>query len=364
MFALLLALSSSPAHGARVKDLGYLYGTDEAKLAGIGIVVGLNGTGDSIRSEGPVNQLVAEMQALGRPISTSDLMSKNIALVYVQAELPVDARPNTRMDITVSAVGDCKSLQNGVLMDTELFSVTDSQQAYAVASGALSTGSISASGAGDSSTRNHPTVARSPRGAQVVRPHPLYVETRDALQVEYILDNPDYTTMSRLSDAVERSFGAGVAYPRDSRSLLLVIPKAYEGEFVSFMARLEQVDVLVDSVARVVINERTGTVVVGGNVSIQSVAIAHGNLLIEVSADNQVAEGADVYVGEAPTPVVVQNTEIRVTEEGGQLSVVQGGTIEDLVDALNAMGMKPRDLVTILQAIDAAGALDGELVIQ
>ncbi|MFT5584685.1 MAG: flagellar P-ring protein precursor FlgI [Cognaticolwellia sp.] len=364
MFALLLALSSSSAHGARVKDLGYLYGTDPAKLAGIGIVVGLNGTGDSPRSEAAVNTLVAEMQSMGRPISASDLMSKNIALVYVHAELPVDARSNTRMDITVSTVADCKSLQNGVLMDTELFSVGGVKEAFAIASGPLSTGSVSASGAGDSSTRNHPTVASSPGGAQILRTHPLYVETRDALQVEYILDNPDYTTMNRLSDAVERSFGPGVAYPRDSRSLLLVIPNEYEGDFVNFMARFEQVDVLVDSVARVVINERTGTVVVGGNVSIQPVAIAHGNLLIEVSAENQVAEGADMYIGEAPTPVVVQNAEIRVTEEGGKLSIVKGGTIEDLVDALNAMGMKPRDLVIILQAIDAAGALDGELVIQ
>lgn len=364
MIALLLALSSSPAHGARVKDLGYLYGTDEAKLVGYGIVVGLNGTGDSPRSDAPVNALVQDMQSLGSPISAADLMSKNIALVAVHADLPVDARPNTRIDITVSTVGDCKSLQNGVLMDVQLYGVGDRQNAFAIASGPLSTGSISASGAGDSSTRNHPTVARSPGGAQVVRPHPLYQETRNAQQVEYILDNPDYTTMNRLSEAVERSFGPGVAYPRDSRSLVLVIPEEYDGDFVNFMARLEQVDVSVDSIARVVINERTGTVVVGGNVSIQPVAIAHGNLLIEVSAQNQVAEGAEMYVGEAPTPVVVQNAEIRVTEEGGQLSIVEGGTIEDLVDALNAMGMKPRDLVTILQAIDAAGALDGELVIQ
>lgn len=364
MLALLLALGSAPAHAARVKDLGYLYGTDEAKLAGFGLVVGLNGSGDSPRSGAPVNRLVQEMRGLGMPISPEDLQSKNIAVVYVQADLPVDARPNTRIDILVSAVGDCKSLQNGVLMDTQLFTIVDSQSAFAVASGPLSTGSVSASGAGDNTTRNHPTVARSPGGAQVVQPHPLATDVFETQQIEWILDNPDYTTMNRLTNAVEGTFGPGVAYPRDSRSLVLRVPDEYVGKFVVFMAQLEQIEVTVDSVARVVINERTGTVVVGGDVSIQPVAIAHGNLLIEVSADNQVAQGAQAYVGEAPTPVLVQNTEIRVSEEGGQLSVVEGGTIEDLVDALNAMGMKPRDLVTILQAIDAAGALDGELVIQ
>lgn len=356
----LLALLAQPAHATRTKDIGQLEGQASALLTGVGVVTGLAGTGDSARNQAAQQAFLVEAQANGVVLDPDAFTSRNIALVNVTAELGVDAREGHLLDLTVSAVGDAKSLQGGTLATVLLRDMEG--VVYAIGSGSVSVGGYAASsGAGDSVQKNHLTVGHAPNAGRVVQEHPRNTDYNALTEVEFVLDDADWTSATRMASAVNDRFGAPIATPTSASTVLLHVPEEYQGRFGWFAAELEQVDVVLDRPAVVVINARTGTVVMGADVRIAPVALAHGGLLLEVEQDVTVSQPAMLSGG---TTEVVVNGGVEATQIPGELTLVQGTSIGELVTALNAMGVSPSDLVVILQMIEAAGALEGELRLQ
>ncbi len=357
LFALLFALPA-PAHAARAKDIGSFAGLRDNQLTGAGLVVGLNRTGDSQRNEASIRTLGKRLQGLGVSLDNQDLISRNVAMVMVTATLVPDARAGSRLDVTVASTGDATSLEGGVLLITPL--VAANKQVFAVAEGQLLVGGYSASAGGDTSRKNHTTVGRIAGGGLVERevPRPDYDH---AAAVDFVLDTPDNTTVVRLAEAIDATFGVAVATPMSGGTLRLTIPEAFQGNFTLFAAAVEAVQVTPDSPARVVVNERTGTVVMGADVRISQVALAHGGLTIEVRRDTKVSQPGALASGDT---VVTSESRIYADEKSGKLQLVEGVNIGDLVSALNDMGVKPRDLIVILQAMHSAGALHAEIVTQ
>jgi flagellar P-ring protein precursor FlgI len=295
----------------------------------------------------------------------------------VSATLPPFARIGKQIDIVVSSIGDAKSLQGGTLLLTPLKGVDGNT--YALAQGPLSVGGFSAGGAaGGGVTKNHPTVGRISGGATVERELPLRLQEKRELTV--VLHNPDFVTARRVARSVNKRFGATLAAPLDSGTLKITVPDSFQNKVVTLLAELEELEVTPDSVAKVIVNEKTGTVVIGENVRILTVAVAHGNLSIQIKEKKEVSQplpfapspGAvppaetegGVVVAPGGSTVVTPETEVRAEEGGDRLLLVpQGRTIGNLVKALNAIGVTPRDLITILQAMKAAGALQAQLEI-
>lgn len=354
-----LGLGAGPAAAeVRVKDVARVQGVRDNSLYGYGLVVGLNGSGDRAGSSPFTPQTIASMlQRLGIAIPLARLESRNVAAVMVTAKLPPFSKPGSTLDVTVSSLGDASTLQGGTLLLTPLQG--PDARVHALAQGPISVGGIAASGAGgDTVQKNHPTVGRIPAGAVVEREVPMAL---DPAAVTLTLQQPDFTTAVRLAQAVNASGVGEVARPVDPSTVVVRVPPAFQPRLMEFIARVESLTLRVDAPARVVINERTGTVIMGSQLRISTVAIAHGNLTIQVSEEKQVSQPPP-FAPRGSQTVVVPRSDVRITEERAQLHVVpEGVSIGDVVQGLNALGVTPRDLIAILQAIRQAGALMADL---
>ncbi len=345
-----------PAYAARIKDISSIKGVRENQIIGYGLLIGLNGTGDKNQTQFTAEALTSVLGKMGISIGEGEIKVKNVASVMVTAMLPPFARTGSHLDAVVSSLGDAKSLEGGTLIMTPLFGSDGA--IYAIAQGPISVGGFSAGGgAGSGVTVNHPTVGRIANGVIVERELEVDIETRS--HFEMAMETPDFTTVLRTASVINEHFGEGVARALDGGTLELEVPAAYRGRIVSFLAEMEGLEVQRDNLARVVLNERTGTVVMGAAVRVSEVAVAHGNLTVSINVSNEVSQPGPFSAGETAR---LSNTEVSAFEENGQLHVLEDSvTIGDLVRGLNAMGVTPRDLITIIQAIKSAGALSGEL---
>ncbi|MBF0294370.1 MAG: flagellar basal body P-ring protein FlgI [Magnetococcales bacterium] len=344
------------AEAARLKDVVDIEGVRDNPLTGFGLVVGLNGTGDSAAAF--TNQSLKMMLERMGISADQGIKVKNVASVMVTATLPPFARQGSRLDVTLSSLGDAKSLVGGTLILTPLKGADG--RIYAVAQGPLTVGGFAAGGAGAAQQKNHPTVGRIASGATVEKE--VEYDLNREHRVQLALRNPDFTTASRIVQSVNDVFGKPVAAARDSGTIDLIIPPDYHGKVVSFMTRLEGVEVDPDQRARIVVNERSGTIVMGENVRVSTVALAHGNLSIKIKSDPKVSQPNAMSRGET---VVTPNTSVDVKEQDAKVIEMQEGiTLGDLVRGLNGVGVTPRDLISILQTIKSAGALQADLEIQ
>lgn len=358
----LLALLAAPAGATdvRLKDIARVQGYADNQLMGLGLVIGLNGTGDGNQIRFTSQEIANLLNASGIRHNADEIRTRNIAAVLVTATLPPFSRVGSKIDVNVAAMGDANSLQGGTLLFTEL--KAPNGKVYATAQGPVVVGGFSAGGAGTSITQNVPTTGTMPAGAIVQRDVETNLHTRSSLRL--VLNDYDFTTASRVATAVNQRFGSDLARSADGGSVEVIVPRDYKGRVIDFIAALESVRVNTDERAKVVINERTGTVVIGAEVKISAVAIAHGALTITVSTD---------YLVSQPTPfseggetVVVPDTAVDAQEESGladqTLMVVPEATnIGDIVRALNALGVTPRDIISILKAMRAQGALKAEV---
>ncbi len=356
--ALALATPAS-ADAARVKDLASLSGVRTNSLFGYGLVTGLNRTGDSLQNQAAIRALINRLQGLGFTVSPREIMARNVAVVMVTAELPAYARPGQRLDITVSSSGDAMNLAGGVLQFTPLYAPNG--EVFANAQGPLTVGGFRAQQAGSSIQKNHPTTGMVSQGAVVERENPNRVDISSLETLQWVVSEPDFTTASRMARAINEVFEDDVAEAQDAALVTVAVPAHFRDNVIEMVAEIERIDVEVDTRARVVVNERSGTVVMGGTVRISPVAVAHGGLTIEVQSDNDVSQPGAFAGGAAQA---VQNAGINVDEENGQLTMVDGATVGELVSALNDIGVNPRDLIQILQAIRGAGALHADVVVQ
>ena len=354
-----LALAATPAGGAsRIKDIVDFEGVRENQLIGYGLVVGLNNTGDTLKTGHFTKQsLQAMLNRLGVKPTDAGLDSKNVAAVMITAKLPPFARQGARVDVRVSALGDSKSLLGGTLLVTPLLGADG--EVYAVGQGTLTVGGFSAGGQGETVTKGVPTSGRIAGGAIVEREIGFKLAALDKLKLN--LRNPDFTTARRVAQAINAFLGTDAARPSDPTTIHLLVPKSYANNAVNLLTDIEQLRVEPDQIARIVIDEATGTIVMGENVRISTVAIAQGSLTIRITESPQVSQpGPFAQVG---TTTTVNRTDIQI-EEGAerQLAVLnQGVTLQELVNGLNALGIGPRDLITILQAIKSAGAMQAEI---
>jgi flagellar P-ring protein precursor FlgI len=345
-----------------VKDLADFAGARSNPLLGYGLVVGLQGTGDSATSLFANRSLAGLLAKLGIVVDPAQVAVTNVAAVMVTAELPPFARVGDGLDVTVSSIGDADNLQGGTLLATPLLGVDG--EVYALSQGPVSIGGFAVkSNQGDRVQQNHPTVARIPRGALVERELAPLLADRDHLRL--LLHDKDFTTAHRIALALNRAIGSDVAHAADAGAVEVAIPEPLRGDPVAFFARIEDVRVEPDRSARVVLNERTGTVVIGAEVRISAIAITHGNLTIRIASQTNVSQPAPF--SETGTTVVFDNDELSAeevrTQPGSPLLVVQGVTVRELIETLNRLGASPRDLIAILQAIQAAGALQAELTL-
>ena len=355
--ALWLGLGSAPAQAARVKDIADVYGVRSNMVSGVGLVTGLNRTGDSMRSEATIQTLAKRLQNQGITLTLDQISSRNVAVVMVNARIPASARAGQRLDVEVSSIGDATSLEGGVLQMTVL--LAPNRQAYGVAQGPLVIGGYNVEQAGNVTRKNHPTVGRVPMGGVVERENENRLLVNQLDQVEWLLKQPDFTTARRFAEQVNTQLGEGLAIPLDEGTISIKVPDEHRGRTVDFIALIEALDVAIDAPARVLINEKTGTVVMGADVKIAPVAVAHGGLSIEVKRNVEASQPGALATGGSTT--LVSNSAIQASEVEGRLTIIEGVTIGELVAALNKMGVKPRDLIQILIAIQAAGALHAEL---
>ena len=353
--AVLLA-GPAAAQSVRIKDIADVEGVRDNQLVGYGLVVGLAGTGDRLRTAIFTRQsLIGMLERLG--VNTRDnearLDTRNVAAVMVTANLPAFARPGSRIDISVSALGDATNLQGGTLVVTPLLGADG--EVYAVAQGAVATGAVAARGAAGSVQRGVPTSARIASGAIVEREVPYSLAGRPSIRLS--LRNPDMTTARRIAAAINQSTGSTSAVATDPRTVALAMAGR---DPVGFLAQIEQLRVEPDQVARVVIEEASGTIVMGANVRVSTVAIAQGNLTIRITEAPQVAQPNPLGGGET---VVVPRTTIEVDDQAQRrVGLLSGGvSLQELVRGLNALGVGPRDLIAILQSVKAAGALQAEM---
>ena len=342
----------------RIKDIVDFEGVRENMLIGYGLVVGLNGTGDTLSSSIFTREsLVGMLERLGVNARDDSLKTDNVAAVMVTATLPPFAKQGTRIDLSLSAIGDADSLLGGTLLVTPL--VGADGEVYAVAQGPVAVGGVSAGGAGAEVSKGVPTNGRIASGAIIEREISFDLQGLDTLRIS--LRNPDFTTARRIAQAINSFVGGPIAQSRDSATVSLVVPDNYRGKMVALITDIEQLRVTPDISAKVVIDEQTGIIVMGENVRISTVAIAQGNLTIRITETPQVSQ--PLPFSEEGETVTVPRTQIEIDEdEDKRLSVLSNSvTLQELVDGLNALGIVPRDMISILQAIKAAGALQAEI---
>jgi flagellar P-ring protein precursor FlgI len=350
----LAAASVLPA--ARLKDLVTIEGVRDNQLIGYGLVVGLAGTGDRRQTMFSAQSLTNMLERMGVSVPPSAIRVNNTAAVMVTATLPPFAQPGSRLDITAAAIGDCSNLQGGILVLTSLRGADG--QVYAIAQGPVMTGGFSAGKSGNSQTVNHPTVGRAPAGGIVERPAPS-VAPKGIIRLQ--LRQSDFTTSARIVEAVNKSFQneAATARAENSGVVSVSVPPAYSSRTIEFISALENLAVEADRSARVVINERTGTIVLGKDVRVAPVAILHGNLSVEIQTTMNVSQPTALAQG---TTQVVPETRTTAQEEKARNVILKNGaTVEELVRALAAIGSTPRDVIAILQNLRSAGALEAEV---
>jgi flagellar P-ring protein precursor FlgI len=357
----LAALLACAAPAARLKDLVAIEGVRDNQLIGYGVVVGLAGTGDTQQTVFSNQSLTNLLERMGVSVSPTAIRVKNTAAVLVTATLPPFAQPGLHIDSTVAAVADCSNLQGGILVLTSLRGADG--QVYAVAQGPVVTGGFAAGRRGATQTVNHPTVGRSPNGATVERPAPS-VTPKTVVRLQ--LQQADFTTAVRIAEAVNLKFGAQPAGAKgppaqaeNSGLVSVAIPPAYADRAAAFLSELENLTVEADRPARVVVNERTGTIVLGKDVHIAPVAILHGNLSVAIQTTFEVSQPAPLSGGS--TEVVPQTAVGAKEEKARNVLLKQGATVEDLVRALAAIGSTPRDVIAILQSLRTAGALEADI---
>jgi flagellar P-ring protein precursor FlgI len=357
LLAAILAAAPTPAAAtSRIKDLANVEGVRQNQLIGYGLVVGLQGTGDTINNSPFTRQsLQAMLERLGVNIRGQTLRTGNVAAVMVTANLPPFSTQGTRVDVTVSALGDAKSLQGGVLVITPLLAADGN--VYAVAQGSLAIGGFQAEGEAAKITRGVPTVGRIANGAIIERE--IDFALNRLTQVRLALRNPDFTTAKRIAAAINDFLGMPVAEPLDPSTVQITVPKEYTGNVVGMLTEIEQLQIEPDQLARIIVDERSGIIVMGRDVRVSTVAVAQGNLTVTISEAPQVSQPAPFSRGRTTT---VPRTSVGVQEDGRKLAVVREGvSLQQLVDGLNALGIGPRDLIAILQAIKAAGAIQADL---
>lgn len=355
---LLLLMASSVSANSRIKDIADFEGVRDNQLVGYGLVVGLNGTGDSLTNSPFTKQsLIGMLERLGVNVRNDNIKTANVAAVMVTAVLPPFARHGTRVDITVSALGDAKSLQGGNLLVTPL--VGADGEVYAVGQGNTAVAGFTAKGEGASVTKGVPTTARIPSGAIVERE--VGFELASLTNIYLSLRNPDFTTATRVAEAINNYLGGATAKSLDPATISMGVPPRYQDNVVALLTDIEQLRIVPDQVARVVVDEHSGVIVMGENVRISTVAIAQGNLTIRITETPQVSQPTPFSTG--GQTAIVQRTDIQVSEgDEKKLAILQQGiTLQELVNGLNALGIGPRDMMSILQAIKSAGALQAEI---
>lgn len=357
VFLSLLSLAPEvPAQAARLKDLVAIEGVRDNQLIGYGLVVGLSGTGDRRQALFSAQSLTNLLERMGVSVPPSAIRVANTAAVLVTATLPPFAQPGMHLDITAAAIGDASNLQGGILVLTSLRGADG--QVYAVAQGPVMTGGFSSGRGGNSQTVNHPTVGRAPGAATVERGAPS-VAPKGPVRLQ--VRQSDFTTTTRIVEAVNRKFPAEKPLARAENSGLVNVnvPGEYSTRVTEFISELENLTVEADRPARVVINERTGTIVLGKDVRVSPVAILHGNLSVEIQTVMQVSQPNALAGG--TTEVVPQTTVATKEEKARNVVLKQGATVEELVRALTSIGSTPRDVIAILQNLRAAGALEAEI---
>ena len=344
----------------RVKDIAEIEGVRGNQLIGYGLVIGLNRTGDKVQQNLYARQTLQNLlQRMGISTAVDTLKPENIATVLVTATLPPFARQGSKIDVLVSSIGDARSLQGGTLIVSSLKGVDG--QIYALAQGSVSIGGISAGDAGNSVEVNHPTVGRVPNGAMVERAIVTDLAANGSLTL--VLRQDDFTTSARLSRAVNELFGAGTARSLDGRNIVVKVPTKYLDDNVSFISDLETVRVQTDIVAKVIINERTGTIIMGSNVRLSSVAISQGGVTVRIGTEYDVSQPS--ILSKTGETAVTPRVNVEVTERKPEsLILPDGATVEEVVRGLRAVGATARDIISILQAIKGAGALAADLELQ
>jgi len=342
------------AWAVRIKDIANFSGVRDNQLIGYGLVVGLPGTGDKKDSVFTISSMKNMLDKMGIGVKSSALKIKNVASVMVTARMPVSAKPGTRLDVTVSSVGDATSLAGGVLLQTALKGVDG--KIYSLAQGPLTVGGYSASGNAASTSKNISTVGLIPGGAIVERGIPFQFNQQDKLTLN--LRAADFSTAQQIAERLNQAIGGNYARAEDATSISLAVPPQYRNNLVPLMASVENLEVSPDTPAKVVVDEKTGTVVLGRNVRISKAAVAHGNLQITVQEGEQVSQPGPFSQGQT---VVTPQTNLDVREEHRHLVMVEGATLQELVDGLNAIGATPRDLISILRSLEASGSLHAAL---
>jgi flagellar P-ring protein precursor FlgI len=362
LIAMLACLSAllppAPASAlSRVKDLAAVEGVRTNQLVGYGIVVGLNGTGDTLNNIPFTKQsLQAMLERLGINTRGATMRTQNLAAVMVTANLPPFATQGTHIDVTVSSLGDAKSLQGGTLVATSLLGADG--EIYALAQGSVAIAGFAAEGEAAKITRGVPTNGRISNGALIERE--MAFKLNEARSLRLSLRNPDFTTAKRIASAINDFMGADTAEPTDPATITLQIPAKYRGNMIRLITEVEQLKVEPDQTARVVVDERSGIIVMGRDVRVSTVAIAQGNLTVTITEQPMVSQPAPLSNGQT---AIVPRTGVKVdTGDGNKLALVKEGvSLRELVDGLNALGVGPRDLISILQAIKTAGALQADI---
>ncbi len=357
-FILLLnVLSVQPSDAARIKEMGYINGVRSNQLIGYGLVVGLNRTGDKAATIFTTQSLANMLEKMGLRVDPTATKITNVAAVMVTADLPPFSKAGNRIDAEVSSIGDARSLEGGVLLVTQLKGADG--EVYATAQGPMVVGGFAASGQGASTQKNHPTVGRVANGVTIEKEIGYeYVKTESIL---ISLKYQDFTNALRIEERINSVF-QNSSYAKDAGTINVTIPERLRGNPVKFISIIENLEIKPDSQGKIVVDEKTGTVVIGENVKISTVAISHGNISIQIKEDQRVSQPLPFSQG--GRTVVSPDTKLRVEEEKGHFVVVDGGiTIRELVHALNAIGVSTRDVIVILQTIKASGALYADLEI-
>ncbi len=353
------AFANSAKAVSRIKDIADFEGVRDNQLVGYGLVVGLNGTGDNIKSvDFAKESLISMLDMVGVNARDGQIKAKNVAAVMVTANLPAFARQGSRIDVTVSALGDAKNLQGGTLIATTLKGADG--EVYAVAQGTIAVGGVAAGNqnTGSAVLKGVPTSGRIASGAIIEKEIPFTLNSLNSINIA--LRNPDFTTSRRIADAINAMLGTTAAKSIDPGTVVLNIPTAYQDKIVDLMTKVEQLQVQPDQTAKIVVDESSGIVVIGKDVRINRLAIAQGNLTIKITDVPLVSQPEPFSLGET----VVLNTTLVDEEEDteAKMQVLDGGVnLQELVDGLNALGVTPRDLIGILQAIKASGALQAEI---
>jgi flagellar P-ring protein precursor FlgI len=357
MCAGVFAAAPARATDVYVKDIAHVQGVTGNQLVGYGLVTGLNGTGDSTSVIFTSHSIQNVLQSFGVSTTSNEVRTRDVAAVMVTATLPAFAHSGDNIDVTVSAMGDSSSLQGGTLILTELKAAND--LVYATAQGPVSIGGFTAGFDANSTTKNHPTAGRIPNGAVIARDMVTPIQNGDGFN--YVLTTPDFKTAANLATALNRRFGGGTAGALDAETVHVTLPGGYHNNPVQFLADASDVSLAQDQLAKVVMNERTGTIVFGGDIKLAPCAIAHGNLSITIATEQKFVPASFSQTGGGTQT----NTKVTAREEKRQLTFVAGAaTLQSVVRALNTMGVTPRDLIAIVQALREAGALQADLEIQ